>query len=205
MPIKIYNCEGSRGVRPIWTLEEMEIDYEIEMLPFPPRVFKPEYLEINILGTIPYLEDGEVKMTESVGMCQYFVQKYGPTSLQVQPDEDDFASYLNWLAHSDATLTFPQTVVLRYTLQEPGVADAAAEGYRRWFVARLRLLEKTLEDREYLCSGRLTIADICVSYAIHLAASLGIDQAFKSNIKRWTDKLFERKGYKKAISYKYEE
>ena len=86
-----------------------------------------------------------------------------------------------------------------------GVADAAAEGYRRWFVARLRLLEKTLEDREYLCSGRLTIADICVSYAIHLAASLGIDQAFKPNIKRWTDMLFKRKGYKKAISYKYEE
>jgi len=145
MSIKIYNCEGSRGVRPIWTLEEMGVDYEVEMLPFPPRVFKPEYLEVNILGTIPYLEDGDVRMTESVGMCQYFVQKYGPTDLQVQPDEDDFATYLNWLAHSDATLTFPQTVVLRYTLQEPGVADAAAEGYRRWFVARLRLLEKTLE------------------------------------------------------------
>ena len=205
MSIKIYNCEGSRGVRPIWTLEEMGVDYEVEMLPFPPRVFKPEYLEVNILGTIPYLEDGDVRMTESVGMCQYFVQKYGPTDLQVQPDEDDFASYLNWLAHSDATLTFPQTVVLRYTLQEPGVADAAEEGYRRWFVARLRLLEKTLEDREYLCSNRLTIADICVSYAIHLAGSLGIDQAFKPNIKRWTDMLFEREGYKKSLSYKYEE
>ena len=66
MSIKIYNCEGSRGVRPIWTLEEMGVDYEVEMLPFPPRVFKPEYLEVNILGTIPYLEDGDVRMTESV-------------------------------------------------------------------------------------------------------------------------------------------
>ena len=205
MSIKIYNCDGSRGVRPIWTLEEMRVDYEVEMLPFPPRVFKPEYLETNILGTIPYLEDGDVRMTESVGMCLYFVEKYGPTDLQVKPDEDDFATYLNWLAHSDATLTFPQTVVLRYTIQEPGVADAAAEGYRRWFVARLRLLEKTLEDREYLCSNRLTIADICVSYAIHLAGSLGIEQAFKPNIKRWTDMLFERDGYKKAVDYKYEE
>ena len=60
MSIKIYNCEGSRGVRPIWTQEEMGVDYEVEMLPFPPRVFKPEYLEVNILGTIPYLEDGDV-------------------------------------------------------------------------------------------------------------------------------------------------
>ena len=70
---------------------------------------------------------------------------------------------------------------------------------------KIALLEKALEDREYLCSNRLTIADICVSYAIHLAGSLGIDQAFKPNIKRWTDMLFEREGYKKSLSYKYEE
>ena len=71
MSIKIYNCDGSRGVRPIWTLEEMGVDYEVEMLPFPPRVFKPDYLETNILGTIPYLEDGDVRMTESVGTVSY--------------------------------------------------------------------------------------------------------------------------------------
>ena len=46
------------------------------------------------------------------------------------PDEADYPAYLNWLYHSDATLTFPQTVVLRYKLQEPGVADAAVEGYK---------------------------------------------------------------------------
>ncbi|MDG2061281.1 MAG: glutathione S-transferase family protein [SAR86 cluster bacterium] len=205
MSIKIYSCEGSRGMRPMWTLEEMKVDFQAEMLPFPPRVFSPEYLEVNSLGTIPYLEDGKVRMTESVGMCQYFVEKYGPTDLQVLPNEDDFAAYLNWLTHSDATLTFPQTVVLRYTLQEPGVADAAAEGYRKWFVSRLKLLEKTLEDREYLCCDRLTIADICVSYAIYLASSLGIDQAFKPNIKRWTDMLFEREAFKKAKSYRHQE
>ncbi|HJM59688.1 MAG TPA: glutathione S-transferase family protein, partial [SAR86 cluster bacterium] len=101
-------------------------------------------------------------------------------------------------------LTFPQTVFIRYTLQEPGVADKAAEGYKRWFLARLKLLESTLEDREYLCSNRFTIADICVSYAIYLAKSLGIEEAFKPNIKRWTDMLFEREAFKKIIAYKYD-
>ena len=89
-------------------------------------------------------------------------------------------------------------------MQEPGVADAAAEGYKRWFVARLKLLEATLIDREYLCSNRFTIADICVSYAIYLAGTLGIEQAFKPNIKRWTDMLFEREAFKKIIAYKYD-
>ncbi|MDC0124736.1 glutathione S-transferase family protein, partial [Gammaproteobacteria bacterium] len=111
----------------------------------------------------------------------------------------------NWLYHSDATLTFPQTVVLRYKFQEPGVADAAVEGYSRWFVSRLKLLERELEHKEYLCCDRFTIADICVSYAINLAGSLGIEQAYKPNIKRWTDQLFDRPSFIKSRSYKYEE
>ena len=204
MSIKIYSCNDSRGLRPMWTAEEMGVSYESEMMPFPPRFLHKEYMDVNILGTIPYLIDGKVEMTESVAMCQYLVDLYGPTDLKVAIDEPDYHHYLNWLAHSDATLTFPQTVVLRYTFQEVGVADKAAEGYRRWFVARLKLLEKSLDSREYLCSNRFTIADICVSYAIYLAKTLQIEEAFKPNIKRWTDMLFARDGFKRAVANRYD-
>ena len=200
--MKIYSCENSRSLRPLWTAEEMGLDYKLELLPFPPRVFQKDFLDINILGTIPYLTDGKVKLTESVAMCQYMVKKYGPTDLEVAPNEEDYPNYLNWLFHADATLTFPQTVVLRYKFQEPGVADGAIEGYSRWFVSRLKLLESSLEGKEYLCSNRFTIADICVSYAIHLANNLEIHQALKPNIKRWSEKLFERKAFKKALTIK---
>ena len=53
--IKIYGTENSRAMRPIWTAEEMGLDYELIMMPFPPRVFMKEYLDINILGTVPYM------------------------------------------------------------------------------------------------------------------------------------------------------
>ena len=144
--IKIYATENSRSVRPIWTAEELDIDYELEMMPFPPRVFKKEYLDVKMLGTVPYLIDGDIKMTESVAMCQYLVEKFGPSDLHVKPNEADYPNYLNWLFHADATLTFPQTVVLRYKFQEPGVADGAVEGYSRWFVSRLNVVEFRLGD-----------------------------------------------------------
>ena len=51
MAIKIYSCENSRGVRPIWTAEEMGLDYELIMMPFPPRVFMKEYLEKSRIFT----------------------------------------------------------------------------------------------------------------------------------------------------------
>ena len=38
--------------------------YELKMLPFPPRVFAKDYLALNPLGTIPFMIDGEIKMTE---------------------------------------------------------------------------------------------------------------------------------------------
>jgi len=33
MTIKIYGTEASRAMRPIWTAEEMGLDYELEMMP----------------------------------------------------------------------------------------------------------------------------------------------------------------------------
>ena len=108
MALKIYSCENSRGVRPIWTAEEMGLDYELIMMPFPPRVFMKEYLDINMLGTVPYMIDGDIRMTESVAISQYFVEKYGPTDLQVTTDEKDYPLYLNWLYPVSYThLTLP--------------------------------------------------------------------------------------------------
>ena len=100
------------------------------------------------------------------------------------------------------SLPLPQR---RMKFQDPGVADAAVEGYSRWFVSRLKLLEHSLENKEYLCSNRFTLADICVSYAINLAQALGIEQALKPNIKRWSENLFSRPAFIKSKGYKYEE
>jgi glutathione S-transferase len=70
-------------------MEEMGIEYELKTLPFPPRILQKGYLEINPLGTVPYLIDGDTRMTESSAMCHYFVERYGPTPLAV-PVSDPF-------------------------------------------------------------------------------------------------------------------
>lgn len=46
-------------------MEALGLPYELKMLPFPPRVLKREYLDINPLGTVPLFLDGKVRMTES--------------------------------------------------------------------------------------------------------------------------------------------
>jgi hypothetical protein len=125
--ITLYHCDGARSFRPLWMLEEMGLPYELKMLPFPPRVFAKEYLAINPLGTIPFMVDGETKMTESSGICYYLGTKYGPTPLVVGQDDPAYGAFLNWMYFSDATLTFPQTLVLRYSS-----SNRRSGATRRW-------------------------------------------------------------------------
>ena len=161
--MKLWHCRGARSLRVLWALEEMDLDYEVEIMPFPPRIFKPEYVEVNALGTIPYLEDGATHMTESSGICHYLVEKYQQYDFGLKPDHVEYGDYLNWLYHSDATLTFPQTIAMRYFHLEPSPEkQPVAVDYGKWFYARLRMLDAHIEGREYLCDNRFTIADIAM-------------------------------------------
>ncbi len=200
MAIELYHCTGARSMRALWALEEMGLDYTLHTLPFPPRVFQKDYKQVNPLGTVPYLIDGQARMTESSGICHYLVTRYGPTPLGVTPDEPDYAAFLNWLYYSDATVTFPQTLVLRYTQLEPEErrVPQVAEDYKGFFLGRLRMLDAALETRTCLCSDRFTIADICVGYALVLAKSLDIAEAFTPNTTRYFDMLSARPAFGRA-------
>lgn len=201
MAIKLYHCKGARSVRPLWTLEEMGLDYELEQMKFPPRMFREGYLNINPLGTVPAMTDGDVLMTESTGICQYLVDTHGPSELGLTPKDKDYGSYLNWLHRSDATLTFPQTIVLRYTMLEPEERrlKQAADDYTQWFFARLRSVEQATGEHEYLCADRFTIADIAVGYALYLATTLGLRGGFKPNTEAYFSRLEARPAFQRAL------
>ncbi|MED5206136.1 MAG: glutathione S-transferase N-terminal domain-containing protein, partial [Pseudomonadota bacterium] len=114
----LYTCAGSRGLRATWAAEEAGVAIDLRLLPFPPRFTAPDYLETNPLGTVPMLVDGETAMTESCAIAHYLASKGGERSLVVEPDEADYAAYLDFTYHADATITFPQTVYMRFALFE---------------------------------------------------------------------------------------
>jgi len=199
--ITLYHCADARSFRPLWALEELGLDYALRMLPFPPRFLKKEYLQENPLGTIPLLVDGETRMTESAAIVEYLTRKYGVGSgLAVEPDEPGFGAWLNALHFGEATLTFPQTLVLRYTRLEqkerrqPQVAD----DYAKWFLARLRGLEAIVSEAPFVAAGRFTGGDISVAYALLLAQSLGLADRFPPAVAAYWERMQAREGFRKA-------
>lgn len=200
--ITLYHCVSARSLRPLWALEELGLPYELIVLPFPPRVLQRSYLEINPLGTVPLLVHGNTRMTESAAICQYLCALASPTSLDVGPVEEDHGAYLNHLHFGEATLTFPQTLVLRYGRFEPEGRrlPRVAEDYTRWFLARLKTLEPVLGDRPYLCAGRFTAADISVGYALLLAEHLGLGPRLTPAVSQYWARLKQREGYRRALA-----
>lgn len=199
--MKLWHCHNARSLRPLWAMEEMGVEYDLEILPFPPRIFKKEYLGINALGTVPFFQDGDVTMTESSGICHYLVERHLQADFGVSVDHPEYGDYLNWLYHSDATLTFPQTIVLRYSMLEQGDRrlPQAVEDYSAWYIARLRKLDAHIIDREFLCADKFTIADIAVGYALHLGQSLGLDAQYTDQVKVYLARLQARPAFQRAV------
>lgn len=200
--MKLFHCKDARSIRPLWALEELGIDHELEVMAFPPRSRRPGYLDINSLGTVPTLVDGDAVLTESSGICHYLAELNAPTPLRVAPGERGYYGYINWLFRSDATLTFPLTLVLRYTYLEPEERRSAqvSEDYLVWFLSRLRSVETALEGgRDFLVADRFTMADIAVHYALYFGRNLGLQDRYKPNCLRYLDLHMKRPAFRRAL------
>jgi len=195
--LTLYHCRDSRSLRPLWLLEEMKLDYQLVNMEFPPRYKHEGYLDINPLGTVPTLTDDSCTLTESTAICQYLVEKFNDTDIGLSIDHPEYGNYLNWLHRSDSTFTFPQTLILRYGRYESPdrLQPQVVEDYQKWFNNRIRCIETELENKDYLCANKFTIADICVGYALFLAQEINIDDKFGKNTQAYLARLTSRKGF----------
>lgn len=197
LPI-LYHCPDARSLRCLWAVEEAGIDVDLKTLPFPPRAFAPEYRAVNPLMTVPgWVEDGRL-MTESAAICERIAEG---TSLEVRRDEADYWEWRNWLHRSDATLTFPLAIMIRYTrveVPERRLAQAV-EDYKAFFGGRAKSIEAALSDgREWLVAGRFTTADIVIGYAAFLATTLGANDVLGEATQAWLARCTTRDGFIRA-------
>ena len=198
--IRLYHCPDARSFRCLWALEELRLPYELVSMAFPPRQTTPSYLQINPLGTIPALVDGQTVLTESAAILQYLAVRHGPTPLAVEPGESDYGAWLNWLHYGEATLTTVQTVVLRYKFTEPETRrlPQAVADYTQLFDDRLQVVADALGDREYLCADRFTVADINLHYSLQLARFLGLDARLTPKLSAYMERLQAREAFRAA-------
>jgi glutathione S-transferase len=182
-------------------LEELGLDYELRMWPFPPRELARDYLSVNPLGTVPLYVEGDARMTESSMICHWLATRHAEPKLWISPDEPGHAAYVNFVSYGEATLTFPLAIHLRYTRLEPHERrqPQAAEDYKRFFMGRLKLIEPILDANTWLCGERFTAADVSVGYALRLASTTGLRDSLKPQVQAYLDRIERREAFVRAM------
>lgn len=194
----LYHCADARSLRCLWAVEEVGMDISLHNLPFPPRAFAPEYRSVNPLMTVPAWVEKGVTLTESGAIVERIVQN---TPLEVAPHEADYWLYRNWMHRSDATLTFPLAVMIRYTRVEAPERrlPQATDDYKAFFAGRAKSIEAALADgRDWLVAGRFTAADIAIGYAVFLAETLHASDVLGEATLAWLERCKARPAFARA-------
>jgi glutathione S-transferase len=199
--ITVYG-EG-RGFRVVWLLEEMGLPYQLRDVNLLQNLEKedPEFLKINPAGFIPALDDGDVRMVESIAIMQYLTARYGPSPLAPELGEPAYPTYLQFMMMGEAGLSNP---MYYYTNMHRIVPEADRSARFDSFIlyqfeSRLDLIRRQLEQKPYVAGDHFTAADISVTYALENARR-GAGYEFAGAVKDYLARMTAREGYHRAMA-----
>lgn len=196
--IKLHHLRFSRSTRIIWLLEELGIDYDMEVHERHPQTNRSQadFAAVHPLAKAPTVEiDGHV-MVESSAIIEYIVETYGDGQLAPSSPADR-APYLEWLHFAEGTVAMP----ILLTLLGPrfgGLGDILGGFVRGEVTKLLDYIDAHLDGREFLVGEGFTGADINLEYLLELSSLVGLLDA-RPNAKAYLERLMARPAYKKAI------
>ena len=200
--LKIYHSQGARSLRVLWLCEEMGVPYETAEASF----FKPssEFKAVNPLRTVPAMVDGDVRMIESVAMMIYIMNKYGPTDLDVKPNEPGYADYLQFLLFGEAGVAaYGNPLVATRFMAPDDQKENWTVGYiRKAMIKRLEFVGERLGGRPYVAADRFTAADISVAYIATGGKFAGIESDMPPALNAYIERLHQRPAFQRAAAVK---
>lgn len=197
--ITIHNfARGARGLRVMWTCEEMGLPYTVRNHLFP---VGDDYRALNPLGTVPHLEDvGGVSINESVAMMLYIAQTYGPTPLLPTVNRADHARVLQLtlIGETEIGTTLNPLIGAHFMAGQADKRNWSVRGLEQRLDRAVRLLSALVADKPFLVGDGLTLADISVS------CGLGIWQGalggiLPDDLNRYQEGLRTRPAYQRAL------
>lgn len=197
--IKIYGVPRSRTIRCLWMAEETGVAYENVKTDFARGGARtPGFLRINPNARVPALEDGELRLFESLAINMYLARRYGGT---LWPDDPaDEGRVYQWSVWAMTELEEPLLTALvnRRFLPEAQRdairADKAAERAQK----PLAVLDGALEGRTWLVGAGFGVADLNVASVMVWAPMAGIDLTPTPRLAAWLARCTARPAFARA-------
>lgn len=200
MTLKLWHVRHSRSLRPLWLSWEMGLEIEVTTIPNDRTFFaSDEWAKVNPAGKVPVLEDGPVRLGESVAIMQYLMGRHGPTDLDVKPADPDFPDYLFWLHYAEAGSAAYVATLLGHVVGVPEyqVSKEHEALLRRQCDRAQAIVADAVRSHPFLLVRGFSAADIAMGYTLHLMRLAKIP--FRPEVAEWMTALYARPAFARAL------
>lgn len=201
----IYGVYRSRASRPLWLMLECGATFDhvpvIQSYRLPGAAMpgvdlatnSPDFLAVNPQGQIPAMKDGDLVLTESLGIVLYLARRYGGA---LGPSDDaETALMEQWALWAATAVETPALEIMMSPGGEMGEATraVAAEKLRR----PLTRLEGHLNGQDWMLPRGFTAADIVVAECLRYAQGHPTLLDEFPNAKAWLARCHARPAFQK--------
>ena len=200
--ITVYHLTISRSERIVWLMEELGLEYRMEVHPRERSGAAPDAMRaIHALGKSPIIRDGDTVLAESGAIVEYIVRKHAMGRMAVLPEDPRFAAYTYWMHFAEGSLMSLMLIALVLSR----IPEAKESRVRARILERmdkmLAFVDAELGAGPWFAGERFTAADIMMVFPFTtMRRYLEYDLAPYPNIAGYMKRIEARPAYAKAMA-----
>ncbi len=198
--IELYTASTPNGWKVSIMLEEIGMEYKV----FPIKLMDdqqktPEFLKLNPNGKIPVIRDtdNDTVIFESGAILLYLAEKSGQFYGNNKEPQFEVLQWLMFQIGGIGPMMGQANVFFRYF---PEKIPAVIERYHNEVKRLFSVLDKQLENQNYLTGEYYTIADIANWSWVHIAFWGGVELKNFKHLNNWVERIAQRPAVKKGIN-----
>jgi glutathione S-transferase len=198
MTIKLH-CFGESGnaYKAALALELSGLDWEpVKVDFFGGETRTPEYrADINNLGEVPVMIDGDVKLTQSGVIQDYISEKSGKFGGKDNAERREILRWVLWDNHKLSSMAGMTRFLMNFLPADKQPKEVIAFNQGR-LAAAYDLLNSHLEGRDWIVGDGITNADLSCCGYLYYPEPYGFDRSAHPNIDAWLTRLSQTPGWK---------
>ncbi|WP_353473000.1 glutathione S-transferase [Salipiger sp. H15] len=199
MTIKLY-CFGESGnaYKAALPLEFSGLDWEpVKVDFFNGATRTPEYRsEVNEMGEVPVLVDGEVTLTQSGVIQHYITEKTGKFGGTTPEEAREVLRWQFWDNHKLSSQAGMTRFLMNFLPPEKRPAEVITFTQGR-LKAAYEVLNRHLDGRDWIVGDGATHADFCCCGYLFYPEPFGFEREGWANIDRWLGNIEALPGWKR--------
>lgn len=154
-----------------------------------------EFRELNVMGEVPVLEDGDMVLTQSGVIQDYISSKSGKLGGKSAAERREVLRWMFFDNHKVSGIAGMLRFQMNFLPEAKRNADVIGFMSMR-LAAALTIMETHLSDRNWLAGEAMTIADIACAGYLFYPEPFTFDRADYPHINRWLDAIAATPGWK---------